>query len=288
MSCGSCAAGVVVHQREGLHRSGARGSRDANEVLDTALLVFLRIRRRTVAEEFFRHEQHSGGTRRWAPQRGCALVLRRVRGLGVLAVAVVVIVEVVVFFPRMLHSWLDRGAFGGTANTRAAASVGGSGLSSGPAGTLAGWRELRECPPSRGGRRRLETRLSPLPGVPITVLNRVGQTTGEVFERGLNTEVKQSSTSAARVLVELVEGHHDRDNTPAHTQVHNPREEVKPLHPAGLCYTACRGHSTMSLPRALVWLWWIIRKGNLRSSSSLNIDGLRMRSLATVELAVLL
>ena len=31
------------------------------------------------------------------------------------------------------------------------------------------------------------------------------------FERGLNTEVTQPSTSAATVLVELVEGHHGRD-----------------------------------------------------------------------------
>ena len=32
-----------------------------------------------------------------------------------------------------------------------------------------------------------------------------------MFERGLNMEVTQPSTSAAMVLVELVEGHHGRD-----------------------------------------------------------------------------
>ena len=95
--------------------------------------MFLCVHRRTVTEEFFRHEQRSGETRRWAPKRGRTLVLHRVRGLSVLAVlTVVVFVEVVVLFPRMLHMRLGRGASGCAANAGAAASVGGSGLSSGP------------------------------------------------------------------------------------------------------------------------------------------------------------
>ena len=47
--------------------------------------------------------------------------------------------------------------------------------------------------------------------------------------KGLNMVVKQPSTSAATVLVVLMEGHHDRDNIPACTQVHGPCEEVKSL-----------------------------------------------------------
>ena len=44
--------------------------------------------------------------------------------------------------------------------------------------------------------------------------------------RGLNTEVTRSLTSAAMVLVELVEDQHGRDEHAAVTQVHGPREEV--------------------------------------------------------------
>ena len=54
------------------------------------------------------------------------------------------------------------------------------------------------------------------------------------FARGLNTEVTWSLTSAATVLVELMEDQHGRDEHTAVTQVHGPREEVKPLCPACL------------------------------------------------------
>ena len=56
----------------------------------------------------------------------------------------------------------------------------------------------------------------------------------ERVREGLNTEVTRSLTSAATVLVELMEDQHSRDEHAAVTQVHGPREEVKPLRTACL------------------------------------------------------
>ena len=75
------------------------------------------------------------------------------RGLSVLAVvftvfAVSVCVDVVVVFAGVLHVWLVRGALGGAASTRAAASVAGgrlSGSSTGCAPAGASCSGIRHC-----------------------------------------------------------------------------------------------------------------------------------------------
>ena len=64
-------------------------------------------------------------------------------------------------------------------------------------------------------------------------LNRGWSNYRRELKRGLNTEVTQSLTSAATVLVELVEDQHGRDEHTV-TQVHGPQEEVKLLRPACL------------------------------------------------------
>ena len=113
---GGCShsAGVGVHQRARLRRSGACGSRDANDVLQAALPVVLGVRERTVAEELFCHEESCSRTRCRASLSGCIWVLRWVRGLSLLAVivAISVGVDVVVIFARVLHTQLVCGALG--------------------------------------------------------------------------------------------------------------------------------------------------------------------------------
>ena len=131
---GSRTAGVGVHQRAGLCRSGACGSRNADEVLQAALPVVLGVRRRAVAEELLCHEESCGRARCRASLSGRIWALRRVRGLSILAmvfaeVVVSVCVDVVVVFARVLHARLVRGALGGAASARTATSVAGGRLS---------------------------------------------------------------------------------------------------------------------------------------------------------------
>ena len=153
MSVGSRAAGVAVNQRAGLHWSSACGHRNADEVLQAALPVFLGVRGGTVAEEFLCHEESCGRTGRWASLRGCVWVLRRVRRPSILAVvfavfAVSVCIDVVVVFVGVLHVRLVHGALGGAASARTAASVAGgrlSGSSTGCAPAGASCSGIRHC-----------------------------------------------------------------------------------------------------------------------------------------------
>ena len=49
------------------------------------------------------------------------------------------------------------------------------------------------------------------------------------YRQGAETHIKQPSTSSTMMLVEMKEGNHDRDQTPASTQVQAHQDGVKAL-----------------------------------------------------------